>query len=80
MALACSWRLLNLNTNQSGERIPDVPADLLGVEDLSEDEDQHGVLLVFPQTVQLRLAQLVQLRHCLGKNISNIIKYYKKNI
>ena len=73
---------MNLNTNQfiirgSEERtsalIGQVPEDLLGVEDLCEDEDQHDVLVVFPQTVQLRLTQLVQLRHRLI-NISNIIK------
>ena len=41
--------------------------DLLGVEGLCEDEDQHDILVVLPETVQLRLAQLVQLRHRLTK-------------
>ena len=91
MALICSWRLLNLNRNQcislSSIDTGWTPGDLLGVEDLSEDENQHDVLVVFPQTVQLRLAQLVELRHSLGQNISesknisnifsNIIRGYK---
>ena len=87
IALICSWRLVNLNTNQYIHYHICVylytrwaPDYLLGVEDLSEDEDQHDVLVVFPQTVQLRLAQLEELRHrlskiffCSGsKNISNI--------
>ena len=74
MALICSWRLLNLNRNQcislSSIDTGWTPGDLLGVEDLSEDENQHDVLVVFPQTVQLRFAQLVELRHSLGQNIS----------
>ena len=71
MALICSWRLLNLNRNQcislSSIDTGWTPGDLLGVEDLSEDENQHDVLVVFPQTVQLRLAQLEELRHRLSK-------------